>query len=135
MPWWVIPEGFVGKLVNALGPGATLNLYTVKQSATEPAGAVGGPYATQAEAQAQATAFNTSGKNQATLPNIATGTAQAAATGAGNLLGLPSVNGAALRPLMVRVMKVIAGLLLVAVGVVQLAHPEKALAAARGVIA
>jgi hypothetical protein len=69
------------------------------------------------------------------VANLGTQAASGAASGIGNALGLPSVNGAALRPLMVRVMKVIAGLLLVAVGVVQLAHPEKALAAVRGVIA
>lgn len=78
MQWWVIPEGFLGKLVNALGPGISLNLYTVKQSATQPPGAVAGPYPTQAQAQAKATALNQAGSNVATLPNIGAGAAQSA---------------------------------------------------------
>lgn len=122
MPWWVIPEGFLGKFVNALGPGITLNLYTVKQSATQPPGAVAGPFTTQADAQAQATAFNQSGKNQATLPNIAAGAASSAASGIASALGIPTLNGAALRGFMVRVLKVVLGLGLVVVGVIQLAE-------------
>jgi hypothetical protein len=123
-PWWVIPEGFLGKLTNALVSGPTLNLYTVTQSAAKPAGAVAGPFATQAEAQTEATAMNQGAV--ATPGNIATGAGQAAASAAGNLLGLPTIHGAALRPLMVRVIKVVLGLVLVVAGVIQLASPAAA---------
>lgn len=117
--WWVIPEGFAGKLVNALGPGITLNLFTVTQSATQPNGAVAGPFASQALAQAEATAMNKSGKNQATLPNIASGAAQSAAKTAGqDIFGNTNVGHWILR-----IGEVLLGIVLIAVGV---AHVTKA---------
>lgn len=119
--WWVIPEGFPGKLVNALGPGITLNLYTVTQSAAQPAGAAAGPFATQAEAQAKATQFNQAGQNVPTLPNIAKsaiGVGQN--TGGGN----PGGGGWALQwgntsGLLIRSLKVIFGGVLIIAGIMR----------------
>lgn len=78
--WWVIPEGFLGQLVNGLTSGPALNVFTVKQSATRPRGAVAGPFRTQAEAQAVANQKN--GGSQATPGNI---TSQATLTGLNSL--------------------------------------------------
>jgi hypothetical protein len=80
MNWWVVPEGVLGKFVNALSPqGPTLNLYAVKQSSGKPAGAVAGPFATQAQAQAQAAKLNQGAV--ATPGNIASSTGQALTNG------------------------------------------------------
>lgn len=115
-PWWVIPEGTLGKVVNALITGPTLNLYTAVQAASQPPGAVAGPYNSQAEAQAQAKSLN--GKSVATLPNIASATTQAAAG---------AVSGGVLGPLFqaniwIRVAEVALGIVLIAVGIAKLTN-------------
>jgi hypothetical protein len=115
-PWWVIPEGFLGKLTNALISGPTLNLYTAVQSAGQPPGAVAGPYNSQAEAQAQAKQLN--GKSVATLPNIAAATTSSVAG---------AVSSSVLGPLFqasiwLRVAEVVLGVVLIAVGVAKLTN-------------
>lgn len=79
----MIPEGFLGQLVSGFSAqGPALHVYTVTQAAAKPAGAVAGPFTTQAEAQAQATALNQGAA--ATPGNIASG---AAAAASGTVLG------------------------------------------------
>jgi hypothetical protein len=107
MEWWVIPEGFAGQLVQGLSPGGpALHVYTVKQSATPPPGQVAGPYSTQAEAQAQATALNQG--STATPAHIA----QASAS---------SISSSILGPLFqsniwLRVAEVLIGVVLIGIG-------------------
>jgi hypothetical protein len=132
MPWWVIPEGAAGQAVGQLvhdfetgdlgalsGAGAGAQL-TVTESAGKPAGEVAGPYGTQAQAQAQANTLN------GAIEGSTTPTAANAASAAANDLGIPTLNGAALRAFMVRALKVVVGLALVVVGVIKLVNPEKA---------
>lgn len=105
--WWVIPEGFAGQLVQGFSPqGPALHIYTVKQATTKPAGAVAGPFSTQAEAQQQADTLNVGGT--ATPGNIASAAAASAA-------------GSPLAPLFqsqiwLRVLEVVAGLVILAIG-------------------
>lgn len=84
--WWVVPEGFLGKLVNALSNrGVTFNLWTVKQSSTKPTGAVAGPFSTQAQALQVAAKFNANPSNVPTLPNVASQSATSALGGLNDL--------------------------------------------------
>lgn len=114
-PWWVIPEGFVGQVVNGLAGGAALHLYTVKQSATKPPGAVAGPYPTQGAAQAQATTMNKGGV--ATPGNIAVQAGE-------DILHATGIN---VGNWLLRIGEVVLGIVLLAIGV---AHVTRAVPAA-----
>lgn len=115
--WWVIPEGFLGKLQNAFTVGPALGVWTTVQGPSKPQGAVAGPFATLAEAQAEVTKLNAGAV--ATPGNIAKGAAQSAANVASqDIFGNTNVGHWILR-----IGEVLLGIVLIAVGV---AHVTKA---------
>lgn len=114
-PWWVIPEGTLGQVVNALTSGAALHVFTVKQAPSKPAGAVAGPYPTQAAAQAKATALNQGAT--ATPPHVAAQAGQDVLTQSGINAG----------NWLLQIGEVLLGIVLLAIGV---AHITKAVPAA-----
>lgn len=111
----MIPEGTLGQVVNALAHGAALHVFTVRQAATKPPGAVAGPYPSQSAAQAKATALNQGAT--ATPPHIAAQAGQDVLTGTGINAG----------NWLLRVGEVLLGIVLLAIGV---AHITRALPAA-----
>lgn len=125
--WWVVPEGTAGQLVQDL-VGAAENPLTgggthigaivhVVESASKPAGAVAGPFPSQAAAQAQADAYN----NEV---NTTSPTSQLAQTGAGSILGqlLPGWSSGTWRAYALRALKIVLGVVLIISGVSQLTN-------------
>jgi hypothetical protein len=57
--WWVVPEGLLGDIVNAIAhPGLTRVHWHVQQSPTKPNAQAEGPYSNQLEAQHAANQLN-----------------------------------------------------------------------------
>lgn len=116
MNWWVVPEGFLGQLQTAFTVGPVLHIYTPKQSTLKPPGAVAGPFATQAEAQAKADELNKSGV--ATPGNIAKQAASSALTSLNPLAPVFQAN------IWMRVGEFIIGIVLIGVGLAKLTGAE-----------
>lgn len=112
--WWVIPEGFLGKLANAFTVGPALGVWTTVQGPSRPQGAVAGPYATLAEAQDEVKRLN-AGQGYATPGNIAKSGASAVKN---DIFGNTDIGHWILR-----IGEVVLGIVLIAVGV---AHVTKA---------
>lgn len=105
----MIPEGAAGQLISSFSmQGPALHVYTVKQSATKPPGAAAGPYSTQAQAQAKATALNQS--STATPSHIA---AQAAS----DVLTQSGINAG---NWLLRIGEALLGIVLLAIGVARI---------------
>lgn len=116
MEWWVYPEGLTGQAFSLVTGKFTK--YGIVQSATKPPNAVAGPFATAAEAQADA-----SSRTSSAIPGPAT--PQAALKDAGSALS--SLNPLApifQANLWLRVGEFIIGLLLVGVGLAKLTGAE-----------
>lgn len=124
MEWWVIPEGFLGQLQNAFTVGPALHVYTTKQSATKPPGAVAGPFATQAEAQAQIVQLNKGAI--ATPGNIAKQATSSALSSLNPLAPLYQAN------IWLRVAEFAIGALLIGVGLAKLTGAENFISKAVG---
>jgi hypothetical protein len=121
MSWWVVNQ--VSRPGGPRGPQQTN--YIIEQAAARPVNTVAGPYSTKADAQAWQTGANTAGNS----PGSAAGGAVNAAADATGLTGVTGfLAKLGTRQLWTRIAKVVAGLALVLVGVVQLTHTEKLIA-------
>lgn len=118
MSWWVVNQ--ISRPGGPRGPQQTS--YVIEESATRPVNAVAGPFSTKADAQAWQTGANTAGNSPGSVAG-GLGDAAVNATGLGGVTAFLSKLGT--RQLWTRIAKVIAGLALVLVGVVQLTHLTK----------
>lgn len=118
MSWWVVNQ--ISRPGGPRGPQQTH--YVVEESATRPVNAVAGPFSSKADAQAWQSGANSAGNSPGSAAG-ALGDAAVNATGLGGVTSFLSKLGT--RQLWTRIAKVIAGLALVLVGVVQLTHAQK----------